>query len=135
MGRKRQGGALLIEAMIGIFIFSVGVLAVVAMQGRAIAQVSDSKYRVDASFLANELVSRAWVDRANIATYVYPNGTAPALTAWVVKVGNTLPGTATHPPTVAIDATTGQITVTVRWQPPQTAVVSSHTAVAVVANP
>ena len=135
MNRDKQSGAMLIEALIGILIFSIGVLAVVAMQGRAIGQVSDAKYRIDASFLANEIISRIWVDRANLANYAYPGGTAPALVAWVADVNTALPGTAANAPTVVVDAATGQITVTVRWQAQAAATPSNHMAIATVANP
>ena len=126
---------MLIEALIGIFIFSIGILAVIAMQGRAIAQVSDAKYRIDASFLANEVISRIWVDRANLAAYTHPGGTSPQLAAWLGKVDAALPGTAANPPTIAVNAATGQVTVTVRWQAPKSTTSSQHMATSIVANP
>lgn len=135
MKRKRQTGAMLIEAMVGIFVFSVGVLALVAMQGRAIGQVSDAKYRIDASFLTNEIISQMWVDRANLSTYAYPNGNATALGAWVAKVGALLPGTAANPPSIAVNAATGEVTVIVRWQAPKATTPSRHMAMSIIANP
>lgn len=135
MIRTKQKGALLIEAMIGILIFSIGVLAVVAMQGRAIGQVSDAKYRIDASFLANEIISQIWVDRANLAAYAFPGGTASGLTTWTNKLASTLPGTTLNPPTIAVNAASGQITVTVRWQAPKATTPSQHMAMSIVANP
>ena len=69
---------MLIEALIGILLFSTGILAMIAMQGLAISYSADAKYRSDAAFFANELLGQIWVDRANIGTYAYPGGTAPA---------------------------------------------------------
>lgn len=133
--RSRQHGLMLLEALLGILIFSIGILASIAMLSRTIGQVSDAKYRIDASFLANEIISRIWVDRANLATYAYPGGTAPELATWVAHVNTALPGAAANAPTVTVDAATGQVTVTVRWQAQAAAVASNHMAIATVANP
>ena len=61
--QRNQGGVMLLEAMIGILIFSLGVLALVAMQAVSISNVSNARYRSEAAFLANEILSQAWVDR------------------------------------------------------------------------
>jgi type IV pilus assembly protein PilV len=132
---EQQRGAMLIEALIGVFIFSIGILAVVAMQGRAMAQVTDAKYRIEASYLANEIVSQMWVDRDNLGNYVLPGGGAAALVLWQAKVAALLPGTAANPPTIAVSAGTGQVTVTVNWQAPNATTPSRHTVLAVVVNP
>lgn len=133
---SRQHGIMLLEALVGILLFSIGILASIAMLSKTIGQVSDAKYRIDASFLANEIISRIWVDRANLAAYAYPGGTAPALVAWVADVNTALPGAAgANAPTVTVDAATGQVTVTVRWQAQAAATASNHMAIATVANP
>ena len=83
--RRAQRGVMLLEALIAILIFSVGILAVVGMQAVAIKDVAQSKYRSDASFLADSLLSQMWTDAGNIAGYAYAgSGTAPSkLTDWV----------------------------------------------------
>lgn len=134
--RARERGVMLLEALIAILIFSVGILALVAMQGFAIATVSDAKYRADASFLANELISRMWVDRANLAAYAWPGGSAPGLLAWIAKVNAELPQSAgMNDPQVVVDAATGMVDVTIRWQPPGMAQVRSHRTIAWLSNP
>lgn len=116
-----QGGIALLEALLGILIFSIGILAVVGMQAVAIKTVAESKYRMDASFLVNEVIGDMWANRPNLAQYAYSGGTPPAvLTAWIAKVNNTLPGTAANPPEIVIDAG-NVITVTVFWQHAQEA--------------
>ena len=50
--RNRQSGVMLLEAMIAILIFSLGVLGVVGMQAMAVAASRDAKYRADAALLA-----------------------------------------------------------------------------------
>jgi type IV pilus assembly protein PilV len=124
---KSQKGVLLLEAMIAILLFSVGVLAVVGLQANAIKNVAQSKYRSDASFLADQVLGEMWANRNNVATYAYAgSGSAPAVvSAWVTQVQQALPNSQTYPPTIAITTTNyvgpptyaaHQITVTVRWQ-------------------
>jgi type IV pilus assembly protein PilV len=67
--QKNQSGMMLLEALIGILIFSIGILALVAMQARSVSTLADAQYRVEAVNLANRLLSQIWVnaDRSNDA--------------------------------------------------------------------
>jgi type IV pilus assembly protein PilV len=58
--RHQQSGVMLLEALIAILIFSLGILGVVGMQASAIAASRDAKYRSDASLLANDLIGLMW---------------------------------------------------------------------------
>jgi type IV pilus assembly protein PilV len=58
--RKQQSGVMLLEALIAILIFSLGILGIVGMQASAIAASRDAKFRSDAGLLANELVAQMW---------------------------------------------------------------------------
>jgi type IV pilus assembly protein PilV len=120
--RSGQRGVTLLEALLGIFIFSIGILGVIGMQASAVRTVAESKYRTDASFLANALIAQMWVDRANLANYEYAgSGTPPAaVDPWVDRVANTLPGTAAFGPTVDV-APDNTVTVTIFWQHPEEA--------------
>lgn len=100
--QSRESGVMLIEALIAILIFSIGILAVVGMQGVAIKNVTESKYRSEAAFLANELISNMWTDAGNVGLYNYPGSSHPKLVNWVAKVDATLPGTAAFRPRVTI---------------------------------
>jgi type IV pilus assembly protein PilV len=68
--RAYQSGMALLEALIGILIFSIGILALVAMQAASINTVADAEYRIEAVNAANQLLSQIWVnvDRSNPAT-------------------------------------------------------------------
>ncbi|MBK8385246.1 MAG: hypothetical protein IPL11_06065 [Candidatus Accumulibacter sp.] len=57
---KAQAGVMLLEALIGILIFSLGILSLVALQATSIQLTSDAKYRTDASLLANRLIGQMW---------------------------------------------------------------------------
>lgn len=133
-GPRREGGVMLIEALVGILIFSVGILALVAMQAQAFRLAAEAKYRSDASYLANSLIGRIWTDRANIASYAHrqtdtagqlcqPTGTNSSynyVTAvWLPRVAAALPGASTTMQQVKVDTTTNQVTVSVCWMSPQ----------------
>lgn len=112
--RRLQTGAMLIEVLVSILIFSVGVLALVGLQARMTEAQSESKYRADASYLANEVVGLMWSDFTNINQY---NGLScaghPRCNDWLDKVAATLPNASGS---ITIDATTQVVTVTVTWQ-------------------
>jgi type IV pilus assembly protein PilV len=123
--RTRQGGAALLEALIAILIFSIGILAAVGMQAAAIKNVTESKYRTEAAFLANKLFAQLWTDAVNVSSYAYPgSGAVPArLAGWIADV-NTMPSAATLPPIVTVTNATAQggtVIVQVRWQLPEEA--------------
>lgn len=118
-----QGGSVMLEALIAIVIFSMGILAIVGLQTVSMKAASDAKYRIDASFLANQVLADMWVDRNNLANYVW-NGTgaAPAAIAnWSAQVQSTLPGADINPPSITVDGG-NVVTVTVRWQAPRESV-------------
>jgi type IV pilus assembly protein PilV len=132
--RSPQRGATLLEAMVGILIFSLGILALVGMQALAIKQVTDAKYRADASFYANQIIGEMWVNRTNLATYAYAGGGSPpaALANWVTSVQNGLPGVtgAVNQPTVTVAGTT--VTIRVFWQPPAATAPHNHVTIAYI---
>ena len=133
---RGQRGVMLLEALIGILIFSVGILAMIAMHAAAIGYTADARYRSDASFLASELIGQIWVDVPNLGSYAYPGGASIGITNWVAKVNNVLPGSdGANAPTVVVDPATGQVDVTIRWQPPSADGVRNYRAIARVSNP
>jgi type IV pilus assembly protein PilV len=115
--RAKQGGVMLLEAMLAILIFSLGVLAIVGMQATAVQDLGESKYRTDAALLANQVVADMWGNSQNLAAYAYGGGGAipPELQDWVATVQAKLPGATTFPPIVAV-AANNRVTVTVRWR-------------------
>lgn len=131
---RRQQGVMLLEALIGILIFSVGILALIGMQATAMRSTIDAKYRSEASFLANEVIGMMWVaDKANLAAFETSPGSPAAcpgapVCPWLVRVSRLLPNaTGANAPEIAVD--TNEVTVTVTWQPPGDAQPSRHVAV------
>jgi len=62
-GRHTQRGGFLLEALVGILIFTLGVLGLLALQGRAIGYSSDAQYRGEAAYLANAYLAKMWADQ------------------------------------------------------------------------
>lgn len=64
---RSQTGVMLIEALIGILIFAIGVLAVVGMQSQALRGAQDARFRTEAGQWANDLLTQIAVNvnRAN----------------------------------------------------------------------
>jgi type IV pilus assembly protein PilV len=60
--RKQQTGAYLLEALIGILIFALGVLGIVGLQAASLRTTTDSAMRAEAVFAANQLLGHMWAD-------------------------------------------------------------------------
>jgi type IV pilus assembly protein PilV len=135
---RRQSGSSLLEAVVAIFIFSIGVLGLVGLQATSVKSSSDAKYRADAALLANQIIGQMWVDRANIDSYSHYSGgsvcnftsSASGLTAvtdWVTEIGRVLPRAGLGNAQIAQIAlstpiaNTRQVAVTICWQSPQEA--------------
>lgn len=124
---------MLLEALIAVLIFSLGILTIIALQATAIKLTSDAKYRTNATLLANRLIGQMWVSGGDLAALKanFETGGA-AYTAWAADVADTegLPGVgaaasgvvATLPLVVVDDtagATAGQVTITLFWRTPE----------------
>ena len=119
-------GSMLLEALVGLLIFSIGILALVAMQAESIRNTAEAKYRNDASYLANQIIGRMWGDRANLANYANQPGGTPcaatgaastygAVTDWLADVTGTLPNAPSTRQQVVIGAN-NLVTVGLCWQ-------------------
>ncbi len=132
---RAQSGSFLLEALIGILIFSFGILGIVGLQAQAIRFTNDSQYRGEAIYLANTLLATMWADDRTTLKPKYEGaaGTGGAgYTAWynTFKTGSTaLPGAVANPPTVVVDSTaagamqapsttSSAVEVTIFWQIP-----------------
>jgi type IV pilus assembly protein PilV len=90
---RRQAGVMLIEALIGILIFSIGILALIGMQATAVKNTTDARYRSEAAYLANSIIAQIRLDAANSALYDDSSvGTYAPRSAWRTQVESTLPG-------------------------------------------
>lgn len=106
---KQQAGAMLLEALVAILIFSLGVLAIVGMQAAAVNNSTESRYRSDATLLANQLIGQMWTGDRTLAALVanFEGGQGatdgPLYTAWVGNLST--PGTVQYALPVADPST------------------------------
>jgi len=101
---RTQSGAFLLEALIGILIFSLGVLGIVGLQARAIRFTTDAEYRAEAMYLANALISQMWTDDRAGLKAKYDSGIGGAgYTAFQSRVNSALVGATIPPPVVIVD--------------------------------
>jgi type IV pilus assembly protein PilV len=87
-------GVVLIEALVGIMIFSIGVLGLVGLQAAMVKAQTQANYRAEAAQLAQDLVGRMWVDTGNAAGY-HDAATCKAIelcNQWLERVTDRLPG-------------------------------------------
>ncbi len=75
----KQHGSMLLEALISILIFSMGILAIVGLQAGSVSMSSDAQYRSEASIQASRYINSMWGDVAQAVTaQVTPAGAAAA---------------------------------------------------------
>jgi type IV pilus assembly protein PilV len=143
---------MLIEAMVAIVIFSIGVFALVGLYANSIKLASDAKARGDASYLANQIISQIWVDRGNLANYALYSSVAtidatctglgntaafPTVTSWLGNeskkgtVRGMLPDAKAQ---ILVETGTGAVTVTLCWKAPQETETHRYTSTALISG-
>lgn len=120
--QQTESGSILLESLIAILIFSLGVMALAGMQGISMKNTTMSKTRIDASLVAGQRIASMWVDQgangSNLPTYVETDTAVPDL-----------------PNGLRTTAVNGdQVTVTVTWQMPGDPTVSSYLTIARIAH-
>jgi type IV pilus assembly protein PilV len=131
-----QSGSILLEALIAILLFSMGMLALAGVQAAAIKNAADAKYRAEASFLASQIIAQMWAENpANLGNYRH-NPTTVArcnyaggasgnanVVAWLGSAGSpgtvagNLPGAGANRQQITVEAN-NVVTVTICWQNP-----------------
>jgi len=126
---KGQRGLMLLEVLIAVMVFSIGILGIVGLQAASIRHVNDAQYRGEAIFLANALVSQMWADDRTAADPSYLDATygdsgSGAGYAAFKEMVTRLPGAhlSGNAPAVKVapgpTTTSSVVTVTVFWQLP-----------------
>ncbi|MGQ0443060.1 MAG: type IV pilus modification PilV family protein [Methylophilaceae bacterium] len=78
---KLQQGAVLLEALIAILIFSFGILAISGLQGAMMKNTADATYRAEASYIVQQRMGEMLINPvalggvAGIPVVTLPNGT------------------------------------------------------------
>lgn len=101
---KMQQGLALLESMIAVVIFSMGILALAGLQSVMVRNTSDAKYRAEATFIAQQSLGRVWVGSGTLADSAEVN----------TDISNLIPN---GKRTVSISPER-VVTVTISWQLP-----------------
>lgn len=120
---------MLLEALIGILVFTIGIVGLMGMQTAANRATADMKYRSEAALFAEQIVNQMWADDHSALETSYASPGGPKYVVWrnAVSASSTgLPGsTGANFPTVVIvqgaqgpNPTSSSVSVTVRWQGP-----------------
>ena len=112
----------MIESLVAILLFSLGMLAFIGQQASALKYVADSRYRTEAAVWADTLIAEMTVAPSATLPAQYGGG-GPAFVAWrnrVMAPGTGLPGATAANVTLVLTAGviggTYDATVTVGWQ-------------------
>lgn len=153
-GAKRaQAGGFLLEALVGVLIFSFGILGIVGLQAASLRNTGQSEYRAEAMYYANSLISQMWTDDPAGLKNKYDStvGTGAGYLAFQGAVAN-LPGGGANTPIVLVDPAkdctntndapqppslqSHVVIVCVYWQAPGDTEIHNYTTTGVVgANP
>ena len=111
---QAQRGVAIIEALVSMLLFSLGVLAMVGVHGSMVRAQTDAKLRSDAAYLASEVTGKMWADLKNMTRY---SGSGCAEQApcqeWKTKVASVLPG---GTGAITVDESTNDVVITIGWQ-------------------
>jgi type IV pilus assembly protein PilV len=114
---RAQRGVALLECLMALLIFSVGLLGLLGLEARVMNISVDSENRNRAAMLAGEIASQMWLN--NTVTPATPaTANTPAYNALLTRVADQtqggLPGGV--PSVVPVVGTTNAADITISWQ-------------------
>lgn len=122
---QAQEGSALLEGLIAVLIFSLGILALVGLQANSMRVVTDSKMRIDASNIAGQRIGAMWAKQGEIDSFGEEDTDIPELPNG--KRSTTITGNAKDGYVV---------TVTVTWSVPGSDEDQEYTTVSqLISNP
>ncbi|MEJ1162953.1 type IV pilus modification protein PilV [Variovorax sp. CCNWLW186] len=111
--RASQAGVALIEVLVSVLLFSLGILGLIGLQTRAIGLSLDAEDRNRAALLANDIAATMWTTRT---VAIDPDVGEPS---WNDRASNPqaggLPGGSVQISNVA----TNTVDILITWRPPQ----------------
>jgi type IV pilus assembly protein PilV len=117
--KSTQSGVMLIEALVGVLIFSIAILALIGLQAVAVREVTEAKFRSDASLVADQVAGQ--LAASGLASLAAAAGTYSASsnpTHPFAKVV-TDPQTGLPNGSLVIAVAGNRMTVTVTWTTPR----------------
>ena len=128
---NKKKGIFIIESILALVIFMIGILGIIKYQGETIIATSDSQYRINATFLADSLIGDMWIEQANINSFV--DKSSSSYQAWFQQLESSLPGvidgTSDTAPIITVsNGVDGAkiINITIKWKQPSSNFTSSY---------
>jgi type IV pilus assembly protein PilV len=135
IGVRSTAGFALIEVMVAVLLFAIGILGIVGLQASMLQTQTDSKVRAEAANLVDEVAALMWSEvnkgkpaPATLANIVQFKAGAcagdPTCNGWLTKLRATLPGgtldqlSFDETITDSSDANYGQVTIQLSWTLP-----------------
>ncbi len=119
--RRRLRGSTLVEGLLAIVIFSVGLVGLLTMLSAAMVDGANAQYRSEAGLLASDLVGRMWTGDRSLAGLRLRFGDPNSVEYddWRRRVQAVLPGVTdvANVPQVRIGEQR-DVTITLGWQAP-----------------
>lgn len=107
---KSEKGSVLLEALISIVLFSIGILAIIGLQAAMVRHTTESRMRAEAAYEVSKLFGRMWVDIPNLSSY---STSQAAGLSWVQSLNTTFPNISG---TVTVNGSA--VDVSLGWQTP-----------------
>jgi type IV pilus assembly protein PilV len=124
-------GFMLLEALVAIFVFSLGILGVIAFQGASSRLTTDAAFRSEASLYADELVALMNVSSPATLTTDFASPGGASFVAWkAARLANLPSSDATVTLTADPSGTTNTVVaaIVITWRPPGVATTAEATA-------
>ncbi len=116
-----QSGYVLLEALVALLIFSLGLLGLIGFQAASTKIATDSRFRTEAAMLADELLAKMAASEVSQVESDYAVG-GSKFKAWLdgrVKAGSRLSNVAVTPTFARSATSTGMlVTLRVEWTMP-----------------
>ena len=90
--KSQQKGAVLLEALIAILIFSFGILAISGLQAVMVKNTTEANYRAEASYIVQQRIGQILVSPDNFATLIGNTDISARLPSGQLIVTQTSPG-------------------------------------------
>lgn len=112
-----QKGVFLLEALIAILIFSVGILGLVGLQSTMARNTTEAGYRSEANYIAQQVLGAMWANPCNLGDYAGETDISGRLPNGALTVVNRTSG---YAPTDSCGngQVIDQTVVTVAWRLP-----------------
>ena len=119
--KQSQKGVTLTEVLVAIVVFAIGMLGQAAFMLTTMQNGMQSRYRVIASYYAEELIGMALADVGNRAKYVIQGSTCvdanwTPCSQWLTRLKTDIPQVTGQSVTVTIDSTAGVISIDIPWK-------------------